>query len=71
MVGLADDMSGIADYKCYIDDVWHLFEYDYKRNRLITNVGVLGLRQGKHKLRVVVSDNCGNSTEWQWLFEVR
>lgn len=71
MVGVTDDKSGIADYKCYIDDVWHLFEYDYKRSRLITNVGVLGLQQGKHMLRVVVSDNCGNTTEWQWLFEVR
>lgn len=71
MVGLSDDMSGIYSYNCYIDDKWQLFEYDYKRARLITTVGALGLQQGKHTLRVVVSDTCKNTTEWEWVFEVR
>jgi hypothetical protein len=71
MVGLSDDMSGISSYNCYIDDKWQLFEYDYKRARLITTVGALGLQQGKHTLRVVVSDTCKNTTEWEWMFEVR
>lgn len=71
MIGLSDDMSGIKTYNCYIDDKWQLFEYDYKKTRLITTIEALGLLKGSHKLRVVVSDTCGNTTEWNWAFEVR
>lgn len=71
MVGLTDDMSGIKTYNCYIDGKWELFEYDYKKARLITTVGALKLSKGPHDLLVVVTDGCGNKTEWQWQFEVR
>lgn len=71
MVGLADDMSGIDKYNCYINDEWKLFQYDYKNTRLISRVDKLNLKAGKHKLKAVVEDTCGNETVFEWDFTTK
>ena len=71
MVGISDNMSGIAKYNCYIDGEWKIFEYDYKNARLISQVKKLGLKSGAHTLVAKIEDTCGNLTEWEWKFRVR
>ncbi len=71
MVGISDNLSGIAKYNCYIDGEWKIFEYDYKNARLISPVKKLGLKSGAHTLVAKIEDTCGNLTEWEWKFRVR
>ena len=71
MVGISDNLSGIAKYNCYIDGEWKIFEYDYKNARLISPVKKLGLKSGAHTLVAKIEDACGNLTEWEWKFRVR
>ena len=71
MVGISDNMSGIAKYNCYIDGEWKIFEYDYKNARLISPVKKLGLKSGAHTLVAKIEDACGNLTEWEWKFRVK
>lgn len=61
-VSISDYESGIASYRCEIDGVWKLFEYDYKTTLLHGNLQGFGLAKGAHTLRVVVTDRCGNES---------
>lgn len=71
MIGLTDDISGVAKYNCYIDGEWKLFDYDYKNRRLISKVGRLGLNKGEHTIEAVVEDACGNESRFSWKFSVK
>ena len=71
MIGISDNLSGIAKYNCYIDGEWKLFEFDYKNARLISQVKKLGLSSGPHTLVAKIEDECGNVKEWEWKFRVR
>ncbi len=70
MVGLTDNLSGIAKYDCYIDGEWKIFEYDYKKTMLKARVESLELEKGRHTVEAVVSDACGNETRFEWSFNV-
>ncbi len=70
MVGLSDDLSGIAKYDCYIDGEWKIFEYDYKKTMLKAQVQSLDLEKGSHKLQAIVVDACGNEGRFDWTFNV-
>jgi hypothetical protein len=60
---LTDNFSGIASYRCEINGIWELFEYDAKTNRLICPLHKLKITTNKkHTLKVTVTDNAGNST---------
>jgi hypothetical protein len=52
----------IKDYTLYIDGQWQLLEFESKANILIfdnpTNIC------GKHQIKLVVTDNCGNQKIW-------
>lgn len=69
-IGVGDDKSGIANYEVRVDGHWEVFEYDYKKTRLKANVGYLGLKKGRHRLRAVVEDSCGNKRSLNWDFSV-
>ena len=63
---IIDDLSGIKSYRGEIDGKWVLFEYDAK-SRLLTyvfdkNRMVFGK---SHLLRLVVTDNKDNRTEYK------
>lgn len=71
MVGISDNLSGIEKYNCYIDGQWKIFEYDYKKARLISPVKKLDLKSGAHTLVAKIEDASGNVTEWEWKFRVK
>ncbi len=68
MIGVADDVSGISHYDVRIDGRWEVFEYDYKKARLIATPAYLGLNSGRHHLVATVTDACGNSRILEWDF---
>ena len=58
---IRDDLSGIADYKVYIDDKWVLAEYDAKSSRLTVSLDGRVIERGKnHLVSVEVTDRRGN-----------
>ncbi len=65
---IQDKGSGIKSYVGTIDGDWALFEYEPKTRTLTYNFNDLELRGAKHNLRVVVTDNVGNSTTFSSVF---
>jgi hypothetical protein len=55
--------SGIQDYDLYIDDKWHVLEYEYKNNT-VTFIIPRNLK-GQKEVKVVVKDNCNNTKIWK------
>lgn len=67
---ISDELSGIKSYDCYLNGKWILFEYESKLKR-ITHTFVDGLlNEGKNNLKVVVTDNVGNSTIFETQFNI-
>ena len=65
---ISDDFSGVKTYNGYLNDQWILFEYESKLNK-ITNVFKDNLLfEGSNKLKVIVTDNVGNSTIFETQF---
>lgn len=57
---IKDAETGIAQYKGYIDGEFVLFEYGSKSGRLTCNMQREGVKRGKHKLKLYVSDAAAN-----------
>lgn len=70
ILGIGDNMSGIAKYDVWIDGKWEVFEYDYKNARLKASIEYLGIGRGQHTLKAQVTDCCGNSKSIEWRFSV-
>ncbi|HEY3389260.1 MAG TPA: hypothetical protein VGK38_06785, partial [Prolixibacteraceae bacterium] len=63
---IADDLSGVKTYRGEIDGKWILFEYDSKIKLISYTFDKSRLVFGKsHLLRLVVTDNKENSTEYK------
>lgn len=66
---ISDGLSGIKEYKGYLNGHWVLFEFDYKSRRLShwfsTDDFVL---DGRNELKLVVTDNVGNSAIFETYF---
>ena len=63
---ISDDLSGIKSYRGEIDGKWVLFEYDEKTGMLTYTFDQEKMPFGKsHLLRLVVTDNKKNSTEYK------
>ena len=58
---ITDDLSGIVDYDIYIDDTWHVLEYEPKSKKYFFKPD-LSL-SGKKKVVLRMEDACGNVTE--------
>jgi murein DD-endopeptidase MepM/ murein hydrolase activator NlpD len=67
-VTISDDLSGVKTYNGYINDKWVLFEYESKLKRLTHVFNDDLLQEGANKLKVVVTDNVGNSTIFETQF---
>lgn len=67
-VTISDDLSGVKTYNGYINDKWVLFEYESKLKRLTHVFNDDLLLEGANKLKVVVTDNVGNSTIFETQF---
>lgn len=67
-VTIFDALSGIKEYSGYINGVWALFEYDFKSKKMRHFLDDGIVNDGKNDLKIVVSDNVGNSTTVETTF---
>jgi murein DD-endopeptidase MepM/ murein hydrolase activator NlpD len=65
---ISDDLSGIKEYNGYINGEWVLFDYDFKSKKLSYNMSDDFVKEGNNELKLVVSDNLGNSTIFETSF---
>jgi hypothetical protein len=63
-----DELSGIKSYDGFLNGNWILFEYDYKTKKMFHNFNDGIVSEGKNDLKVVVTDNVGNSTIFETQF---
>ncbi|MGQ2982492.1 M23 family metallopeptidase [Flavobacterium sp.] len=65
---ISDDLSGIATFDAFINGKWALMHYDHKTRVIFHNFsdGIVG--EGKNDLKIVVTDNVGNSTTFETHF---
>lgn len=65
---ISDDLSGIATYDAWINGKWALLHYDYK-TRIVYHSFSDGITDdGRNDLKVVLTDNVGNSTTFETHF---
>jgi hypothetical protein len=67
-IQIADALSGIKTYTGYLNDQWVLFEYESKLNKLTYEIKDVDLLEGKNNLKLIVTDNVGNSTIFETQF---
>jgi murein DD-endopeptidase MepM/ murein hydrolase activator NlpD len=65
---ISDELSGIKSYDGYLNGKWILLEYDYKTKKLIHRFSDGIVAEGKNDLKIVVTDNVGNSTIFETQF---
>lgn len=65
---ITDDLSGIATYNGYIDDVWVLFEFDTKTNEITYTFDSYVKRNKNHQLLLEVEDSKGNKRTYKATF---
>ncbi len=65
---ITDDLSGIKKYTATINDKWILMEYEPKTNTLTYNFNDIDFTETQHNLKVIVTDNVGNSTTFTSTF---
>ena len=65
---ISDGLSGIKSYDGYLNGKWILLEYDSKTRKLIHRFSDGIVAEGKNDLKIVVTDNVGNSTIFETQF---
>ncbi|UPT71435.1 MAG: M23 family metallopeptidase [Flavobacterium sp. JAD_PAG50586_2] len=65
---ISDNLSGIKSYDGYLNGKWILLEYEPKTQKLIHRFSDGIVAEGKNDLKVVVTDNIGNSTIFETQF---
>jgi len=64
-----DELSGIRNYRCYIDSKWVLMAYDAKNNLLSYSFDEQRLEKNRtHELELYVTDNKGNTSLFHTFF---
>ncbi len=65
---ISDDLSGIKSFEGYINGKWILLDYDHKTKQIVHyfSDGIVG--SSKQELRIIVSDNLGNETQFETHF---
>ena len=67
-VTISDDLSGISNYRATINGKWILMEYEYKKNMLTYDFADAVSSDTENKLKVIVTDNVGNSSTFEATF---
>lgn len=62
-IRITDNLSGIASFRGEIDGAYVLFEYDSKNSMLNYTYDEGRLQPGRHQLKLIVTDRCGNQAE--------
>ena len=65
---ISDELSGIKSYDGYLNGNWILLEYEPKTKKLIHRFSDSIVAEGKNDLKVVITDNVGNSTIFETHF---
>jgi len=66
---ISDNQSGIDSYHLFINDKWHLLEYEYKGSYVFFEVPEN--LEGENTFKLIVRDNCGNETIWEKVLTVQ
>lgn len=67
-VKIDDDLSGVSNYRATINGQWILMEYDYKKDTLTYDFSDNASTATENNLKVIVTDNVGNSTTFEATF---
>ncbi|WP_042503834.1 M23 family metallopeptidase [Algibacter lectus] len=67
-VKISDDLSGISNYRATINGKFILMEYEYKTNTLTYDFNDGDFTDTNNNLKVIVTDNVGNSSTFEALF---
>ena len=65
---ISDGLSGIKSYDGYLNGKWILLEYESKNKKLIHRFSDCIVAEGKNDLKIVITDNVGNSTIFETQF---
>lgn len=65
---ITDDLSGISNYRATINGKFILVEYEYKTNTLTFDFNDNVVTDTKNELKLVVTDNVGNSSTFEATF---
>lgn len=65
---ISDGLSGIKSYNGYLNGKWALFEYDNKTRKITHNFSDGIVAEGANELKLVVTDNLGNSATFETRF---
>ncbi|HEU0137529.1 MAG TPA: M23 family metallopeptidase, partial [Flavobacterium sp.] len=65
---ISDNLSGLKEFNGYMNGNWILFEYDYKNRKIVHDFDDNIAVEGRNELKIVVSDNVGNSTIFETHF---
>jgi hypothetical protein len=67
-VKINDEGSGVKNYRATLNGRWILMEYDIKTQLLIYNFDDDITKEIENNLKIVVTDNVGNSSTFESLF---
>lgn len=67
-IRITDDLSGISIYRGEIDGKYALFEYDAKKALITYDFDDERLHPGYHRLKLSVTDGCGNKSTYEYTF---
>ena len=67
-IKISDAQTDISNFRATINDQWILMEYDYKTKTLTYDFNDGVSKETKNNLKVVVTDNVGNSTTFEATF---
>jgi len=67
-VKIVDDLSGISNYRATINGKWILMEYDFKTDLLTYDFDDKAISDTENNLKVIVTDNVGNSATFEATF---
>lgn len=65
---ISDDLSGIATFDAWLNGKWALMHYDYKTRIIYHNFSDGIVADGRNDLKIVVTDNVGNSATFETHF---
>ena len=67
-IKIDDDLSGISKFRATVNGKWILMEYDYKTKSLIHDFNDNVVKDTKNDLKIIVTDNVGNSSTFEATF---
>lgn len=65
---IKDETSGIKSYRATVNGKWILMEYDFKKGTLTHDFNDNIVTETKNNLKVIVTDNVGNSSTFEVTF---